>query len=69
MKWAITLSALLVFLFIILVTGGVWNITLKPDRILEVPTTIWLTLLMMIFIVILCIIAGNASNSRKDDQI
>ncbi len=68
MKWLITISALLTFLFIILVTGGAWNITFNPDRFLAVPTAIWLTLLIMIFIVFLCIVAGKVSDSQKDDQ-
>ena len=68
MKWIITVSALLAFLFIILVTGGAWDITFNPDRFLEVPMSIWLTVLMMIFIVFLCIVAGNVSDSQKDDQ-
>jgi len=68
MKWLISVPALLTFLIIILLTGGVWEITFNPDRFLEVPDSIWLTLLMMVFIVFLCIFAGKVLDSQKDDQ-
>ncbi len=68
MKWVVTIAALLVFLFTIAVTGGAWDITFNPDRFLAVPTTIWLSLLMMIFIVFLCIVAGNITDSQENDQ-
>ncbi len=69
MKWIVTISVLLALLFIIIVTGGAWNITFSPDRFLAVPTSIWLSVLIMIFIVFLCIIAGKIPDSQEDDQI
>jgi hypothetical protein len=68
MKWVITILALLAFLLIILVTGGAWEISFNPDRLLAVPMSIWLSLSMMIFIVLLCIVAGKVADPRRDDQ-
>jgi len=68
MKWLITIIALFAFLFISLVTSGAWEITFNPDRLLQVPMSLWLSLSMMIFIVLLCIVAGYVSDSQKDEK-
>lgn len=71
MRWLISIAALLPFLFVILVAGGTWRLSfgpghILPERMLEIPMTIWLSIGAMVFTVILSVLAAKFLDFDED---